>query len=620
MADATVLKVTATTLASNAFSIVGAGTIDTVGAPTVFTLSGPIAGPGSLTKDGLGTLVLSENNSFSNAGIKAGTLQVDKNGSLGAGGLSMAGGTTLRAGISGLTLVNAISTAGVGTIDSGVGILTLTGGIIGAGSITKAGAGTLTLTGASSYTGATTVATGKLLVNGALGNTAVTVNSGATLGGTGSIVGPVTVFGTYAPGVSPGTLTVGSLTLAGSTVYELAEPNVIGGINNDLTIVTGALTLGGSLTVVDPGAPYGPGFGIGIYQLFQYGGTLSGSFASLTLPTPYAGVVQSIVPHQINLVVNAPGVLTQYWDGSDTGGAIPTPGGEGGSGTWNAASANWTTAVGTLNTNWQGGLAVFAGLSSGTVTVNGSQSFAGLQFGLTGYVVNGPGTLSTSTAAYIQTGMGIYATINADITGTGSITKQGLGTLLLTGNNSFVDAGVSAGTLAIGSATALGAGGLSLAAGTTLQAAANLSVATPISTAGAGTIDTQAYNLTLSGPILGPGSITKTGSGTLTLSGTQHLHQHRHFGGHARNHVGRGARQWRRVDGERHNAGRSGGGGDADAADFDCRGWHHRLRDRGVHSHRADRRTGVDHQAGQRRAVAVGQQQLLERGHRGGHA
>ena len=70
---------------------------------------------------------------------------------------------------------------------------------------TKLGTGTLTLTGASTYTGATTVSQGGLLVDGSLGNTAVTVATGALLGGDGSFGGPVTASaGSFlSPGTAP---------------------------------------------------------------------------------------------------------------------------------------------------------------------------------------------------------------------------------------------------------------------------------------------------------------------------------------------------------------------------------------------------------------------------------
>lgn len=61
------------------------------------------------------------------------------------------------------------------------------------GGLTKTGAGTLTLAAANLYTGATSVDAGRLNVTGSLANTAVTVSSGATLGGNGAIGGAVTI-------------------------------------------------------------------------------------------------------------------------------------------------------------------------------------------------------------------------------------------------------------------------------------------------------------------------------------------------------------------------------------------------------------------------------------------
>ena len=58
-----------------------------------------------------------------------------------------------------------------------------------AGTFTKDGANTLTLAGISTYTGATNVSAGSLLVSGSLGETAVSVSGNASIGGTGSIGG-----------------------------------------------------------------------------------------------------------------------------------------------------------------------------------------------------------------------------------------------------------------------------------------------------------------------------------------------------------------------------------------------------------------------------------------------
>lgn len=72
-------------------------------------------------------------------------------------------------------------------------MLTISGNISGSGfGLTKTGLGTLRLTGSNSYSGATAVNAGGLLVDGLLGNTNITVNSGGLLGGSGSLGGLLT--------------------------------------------------------------------------------------------------------------------------------------------------------------------------------------------------------------------------------------------------------------------------------------------------------------------------------------------------------------------------------------------------------------------------------------------
>jgi fibronectin-binding autotransporter adhesin len=95
--------------------------------------------------------------------------------------------------------------------------------------LTKTGSGTMTIGGGTSYSGTTTVSAGTLLVDTFLpSGSPITVASGATLGGNGS-VGSVTSAGIVHPGLpgAPGGLTVtGNLALnSGSLVLDLANSN-----------------------------------------------------------------------------------------------------------------------------------------------------------------------------------------------------------------------------------------------------------------------------------------------------------------------------------------------------------------------------------------------------------
>lgn len=79
----------------------------------------------------------------------------------------------------------------------------------GNGSLVKKGSGTLELSGNNSFSGTTSVGGGSLIINGYHGNSAVTVEPGARLGGSGT-VGALTAqtASVVAPGNSIGTLTV----------------------------------------------------------------------------------------------------------------------------------------------------------------------------------------------------------------------------------------------------------------------------------------------------------------------------------------------------------------------------------------------------------------------------
>src|SRR5690606_10849269 len=135
-------------------------------------------------------------------------------------------------------------------------------------------------------------------------------------GGTGTFHGSLDLSAaTLNPGNSPGTLNIaGNLLLGGATIlnFELGEPGVVGGANNDLVVVGGDLNLDGTLNTI----AWGAGYGTGYYRLFNYGGTLSGP--GLTIGTIEDGLAASVstgIDGQVNLRLGAG--IVQYWDGTD---------------------------------------------------------------------------------------------------------------------------------------------------------------------------------------------------------------------------------------------------------------------------------------------------------------
>lgn len=124
--------------------------------------------------------------------------------------------------------------------------------------VEKTGDGSVTLNTTNTYTGTTLVSAGTLLVNGTLGGPgagAVTVNSGATLGGDGSVSGAVTAeAGSF---VAPSSLlsSIGSL---GLSSLDLDGSLLIGWdslANFDLLDVSGALNLLSGSTLTFSGSP-----------------------------------------------------------------------------------------------------------------------------------------------------------------------------------------------------------------------------------------------------------------------------------------------------------------------------------------------------------------------------
>ena len=179
------------------------------------------------------------------------------------------------------------------TVDSSSGSFTLGSALSNDQSLVKTGSGTTTLNAASTNSGTTTASWGMLLVNGdnSAATGAVTVASGATLGGIGIIGGDTTIQsgGFLAPGNSPGILTFsGDLTLEAGSFTNMEITGSTRGTQYDGIDVGGALTYGGTLTLTSNTL-----LGVGDYDLFNFTSE-SGDFGSIILSgEAYSDVVLS---------------------------------------------------------------------------------------------------------------------------------------------------------------------------------------------------------------------------------------------------------------------------------------------------------------------------------------
>lgn len=267
------------------------GTVDTNG--NIATLTGAIGGNGGLTKAGGGTLTLGGANTYSGAtAINAGTLQMGAGGNLASStAVSVSSGATFDLNNTSQTIG---SIAGGGNVTLGSGTLTAGGdnsstsvsGVISGigGGLIKTGTGVLNLIGANVYSGPTTVSAGTLAINGSI-TSDTTVNSGAVLGGTGTITGQVTNNGILAPGNSIGSLSItGDYTHNAGATYRV---EVDGTGASDQLVATGTATLnGGTVAVQGLGGAFGNSTTYTILTAATVSGTFNGATSNFSFLTP----------------------------------------------------------------------------------------------------------------------------------------------------------------------------------------------------------------------------------------------------------------------------------------------------------------------------------------------
>ncbi|MCW1924980.1 autotransporter-associated beta strand repeat-containing protein [Luteolibacter arcticus] len=275
--------------------------------------------------------------------------------------------------------------------------------------ITKNGTGIWTLAGASTHTGATTVSSGTLRIQGSTTGSAVTVQGGAALGGSGIITGNVS--------------------------FQSAAILEHGAIGATPLAITGNLTFGTN-ALVRPvtGITLGPG----IYTLLTYSGTLTGT-PSLSWQAPPGSTLTASFDLATTGVITMtlaqpPGASDLLWTGNTNS-------------TWDTATANWTDGSGNV---------IFSAQSTVTFTDSGNATNP-VSLALD---VEPEEVFVSATKNYTLSGAG-------RIIGEGTLTKNGSGTLVLSTAHTYTGGTtISGGTLSITNAGALGTGPVTLSGGT----------------------------------------------------------------------------------------------------------------------------------------------------------
>lgn len=454
---------------------------------------------GSLAKAGSGTLALNGSNSYTGGTtIKGGTLSFTSGGMGSSGAITVAADATLFWGTSNLRDISSrlVLANGVNaTLDVGAASVTFSSAFGGGGSgaITKAGSGTLTLSGNNTYTGGTTVTAGTLaFASGGLGSSGtITVAGTSTLKWSGTntldISSRVVLNNGVTATLNIGTNDVTFATAIGNTTAALAKSGT-----GRLTLTTANSYTGG--TTLNAGTVS--------FVSGSLGTTGAIKFASSSMLLWASGNTEDISGR-----LSATSGTATFDVGANT--------------------VTFASEISSGNFAKSGtGSLTLAGGDTAT-TVNATINAGTLQVGIGGTA----GALGTNYCSIVNNGSLIFnrstgITITGVISGTGSITQQGSGTLNLTATNTYTGGTtLNAGTVSFGNSGLGTSGTITVAGNATLQWGTNstvdISSRLVLANGANATLNLGSNNVTLATAFGGGGSgaITKAGAGTLTLSG-----------------------------------------------------------------------------------------------------